>query len=71
MAFYAIAGNTYKVQDPLEAVEQFFLFIYGIDIKCEKAVHHIWNFLQLYIFNITTSDDNFPGVKTLIKDLSE
>lgn len=70
-AEFNIAGFTIKCTDLLEAVNIGFMYVMALDVAYPRMCKHVWQFIQLSIFNIKLPHEKVPNIETIIKDLFE
>lgn len=70
-AEFNIARFTIKCTDLLEAVNIGFMYVMALDVAYPRMCKHVWQFIQLSIFNIKLPHEKVPNIETIIKDLFE
>ncbi|XP_058974353.1 uncharacterized protein LOC109613788 isoform X2 [Musca domestica] len=68
-AQFNIAGFIYKCTDLLEALNIGFMYIMALDVAYPPLCKHVWEFIQLSIFNIKLPNEKVAIIETIIKDL--
>lgn len=65
-AYVTLCGKKYFFKNPLEAIESCFNIFMALNVKYPAETKVIWNFVQRYIFKISTQHDlNNIGIKTV------
>lgn len=68
-AEFTIGGFKFKCIDLLEALSSIFHYIMAMNIEYPQMCLHIWQFVQLAIFQIEIQDYKLPNVDSTINDL--
>ncbi|XP_065368981.1 uncharacterized protein LOC135961410 [Calliphora vicina] len=68
-AEFKICGHVFKCVDLLEALSSIFHYSVALDMEYPKICQHIWQFIQLAIFQIEIQGCKQPNVESTINDL--
>lgn len=68
-AQFNIAGYIFKCRDLLEALNIGFTYIMALNVKYPKICTHVWQFVQLSIFEIQLAESKVPTIETIVNDL--
>ncbi|XP_046810080.1 uncharacterized protein LOC111686549 [Lucilia cuprina] len=68
-AEFKICGHIFKCVDLLEALSSLFHYTVALNIEYPKICLHIWQFIQLAIFQIEIQGYKQPNVESIINDL--
>jgi len=72
-ASYVIINKfVYSVETPLKAVDICFKTFFALNLNYPKESNHIWQFIQQFLYEITTkTDKNYQAVNHIINDLKK
>lgn len=71
-AYVTLVDKKYNFAEPLEAVEQCFFLYQALNISYPSESIAVWNFMQIYIFKVTTKFDNSTSsIKSIWHNLNK
>lgn len=69
--YVKVDEHMYRVSGIQKAIDICFKFFFALQAKYPIESEQVWQFIQLYFYNIETRQDKkFVGVNTLINDLN-
>jgi len=71
-SYVVINKFVYSVETPLKAVDICFKTFFALNLDYPKESNHIWQFIQQFLYEITTkTDKNYQSVNLIINDLKK
>lgn len=70
VCYISIAGQKIYFKSALKCIQSCFFLYLGLNIQYPDECHHIWQFIQTYVFEVTTPyDKKIPMIDSLVKGL--